>query len=94
MTLPLSGVSRSFAEDMFRTGCSCVLPSVLRITYRVVDLLEMMMFSPGWSQPCGAAGLNMPQAPNAASSTAVTIAPGTTARSGRGQPSSVPFGVG
>ncbi len=44
----------SFADAMLRTGCSWVLWSVFSTTYRVVDLLAMITFWPGWSQPCGA----------------------------------------
>ncbi len=78
----------SLADAMLSTGWSWTLPLVLSTTYRVVDLLAMITFWPGSSQPCGAVGLNMPQAPKAARTTTPTIAPGRTARSGRGAPSS------
>src|SRR6478609_10106270 len=94
MTVPLSGASRSLALDMLSTGWSWVLPSVVNTTYLVVDLLAMMTFSYGVSHFCGATGLHIPQAPNTARTTTPTIAPGTTARRGRGAPSSEPDGWG
>lgn len=78
---------------MLSTGCSWTLSPVLRTTYRVVDLLAMITFSFGTSQPLGAAGLNMPQAPNTAMTTTPMRIPGTMPRSGRGAPSSDPRGV-
>lgn len=53
-----------------------------------------MTLVPGSAQPLGAVGLNMPQAPNPASTSAPTISPGRIARSGRGAPSSVPVADG
>lgn len=93
-TVPLSGASRSLAEAMFRTGCNCFLPSVSNTTYRVVDLLAMMTCSLGASHFWGATGLNMPQAPKTARTTTAMMAPGSTARSGLGAPSSEPVGLG
>lgn len=52
----------------------------------------MITFSPTVSQPCGAVGLNIPHAPNAARMTTPTMVPGSTARNGRGAPSSEPSG--
>lgn len=49
---------------------------------------------PGSSQPGGAVGWNMPQAPKTASVSAPAIRPGTTARNGLGAPSSEPDGEG
>ncbi len=53
-----------------------------------------MTFSFGVSQPSGAFGLNIPQAPNPARISAPTTNPGRIPRSGRGAPSSVPVGDG
>jgi hypothetical protein len=92
VTTSPSPLMRSFADAMLRTGWSCVLSPVLRTTYRVVDSLATITFSPGLSQPCGAVGLNMPHAPKAAMTITPTTTPGTTARSGRGAPSSEPSG--
>ena len=89
-TSPLPSARRSFADAMLSTGCSWVLPSVFRTTYRVVDLLAMITFSPGVSQPCGAVGRNIPQAPNTAMTTTPTMVPGRTARNGLGAASSEP----
>ncbi|GFH35388.1 hypothetical protein SCWH03_16040 [Streptomyces pacificus] len=60
----------------------------------MVDLLAMMTFSLGVSQFRGATGLNMPHAPKTARITTATTAPGTTARRGRGAPSSDPVVFG
>lgn len=94
MTLSLPGSRRSLAEAMLRTGCSCFLPSVFRTTYRVVESLATITCPPASSQPFGAVGLNSPTAPNTASTTMPTTAPGTIARSGLGAPSSEPEGDG
>ncbi len=58
----------------------------------MVDLLAMITFDLGVSQPWGAVGLNMPHAPKTAMTTTPTMTPGTTPRSGRGAPSSEPSG--
>ncbi len=82
------------AEDRFSTGCNWARPSVSSTTYRVVESLPMITLRPGSSQFSGTAGRNMPQAPNPARISAPTTAPGRTARSGRGAPSSVTVGAG
>ncbi len=91
-TSPLLGARRSLADAMLSTGCSCTSSPVFRTTYRVVDLLAMITFSLGVSQPLGAVGLNMPQAPKTAMMTTPMMRPGTTPRRGRGAPSSEPCG--
>lgn len=58
----------------------------------MVESLATITLALGSSQPLGAVGLNMPQAPNTAMTTTPTMAPGMTARSGRGAPSSEPSG--
>ena len=60
----------------------------------MVDCLPTITLVNGLSQSLGAVGLNMPQAPKPARISAPATTLGSTARSGRGAPSSVPVGEG
>lgn len=95
------GSSKSFAEARFRTGCRTptLLPllsfvSDLSTTYRVADGSVTMIPASGVSQPFGATGLIMPQAPKPASTTTAMTMPGTACFSGRGALSTDPLGSG
>nr|BFD82337.1 hypothetical protein StreXyl84_17380 [Streptomyces sp. Xyl84] len=59
----------------------------------MVDRSATMTLALGVPQPCGAVGLNIPQAPKTAITTTPVITLGTTARSGFGAPSSEPPGA-